>query len=70
MELKSGITLKSSPLNNDNIIIGNQSLPSKPDQGYLLEPGESIYLEISNLNKIYHKVSGADGSATIHYVGS
>ena len=71
MEIKSGITIKSSPLNNSNIMIGNKTLTQKPDQGYLLEPGESIYLEISNLKNIYHMISyGTDETATLHYVGS
>lgn len=73
MELKSGVTIKSSPTNNINIIIGNQTLQTNPSQGYLLEPGESIYLEISNLNKIYHIQDVTDQGAsnqTLHYIGS
>jgi hypothetical protein len=72
--LKSGITIKSSPNNNYNIMIGSKTLVQKPSQGYLLEPGESIYLEVDNINKIFHVVhdppAGVTLSEIIHYIGS
>jgi hypothetical protein len=74
--LKTGVTIKSSPTNNYNIIIGSETLLHQPTQGFLIEPGESIYLEVSNLNKIYHVVdkppvnTPSSLSETLHYIGS
>ena len=70
-ELKAGVTIKSSPNNDNNILIGNRTLAQRPTEGYLLEPGESIYLEIDNLNKIYHIMQGISQlPVVLHYVGS
>ena len=71
MELKGGVTLKSSPTNTSNIVVGNSSMQTNPTNGYVLEPGESIFLEIDNLNKIYHKENGTRPSnQELHYIGS
>jgi len=70
MEMKSGVTVKSSPLSSENVLIGNQGLLNSTDSGYLLEPGESIFIEISNLNKIYVKLAGTNGSANVYYIGT
>lgn len=70
MEMKSGVTVKSSPMSSENVLIGNQGLLNSTDVGYLLEPGESIFIEISNLNKIYVKLAGTNGSANVYYIGT
>jgi len=72
LEVKSGITLKLSPSSSTNVLVGNRSLNSNNLNGYLLEPGESIYLEVNNLNKIYVKCEDTSQniSATIYYIGS
>ena len=72
LQLSSGITIKNSPSSSQNILVGNQSLVNSPSNGYLLEPGESIYLEISNLNKIFARTedAGGGGNAVLQYIGS
>ena len=71
MEMRSGVTLKNHPTSEENILVGNQSLSNNDSNGYLLEPGESIFLEIHNLNKVYVKLeSSSSGSATVQYIGS
>jgi hypothetical protein len=73
MKVSSGITVKSSPNNTANVMIGNRTLTQNPNQGYLLEPGESIYIEISNLSAIYHMIdmgTPTNDTITLHYIGS
>ena len=74
LEIKSGVTVKCDPQSSANILVGNSSLVNGDTNGYLLEPGESIFLEINNLNKIYVKIagdaSGSGTSETVYYLGS
>ena len=70
LEISSGITVKNHPNSQSNILVGNQSLVNSGDNGYLLEPGESIFLEINNLNKVYTRLEGKLGNATVQYIGS
>ena len=76
LEISSGITVKNHPNSESNVLIGNSSLVNSTDNGYLLEPGESIFLEINNLNKVYTRLSGLSGpearssDATVQYIGS
>jgi hypothetical protein len=73
LQMKSGVTIKASPLNNDNILVGNQGLTTNAKNGYLLEPGESIFIEINNLNKIYVKIAGtsnSNGTNAVYYIGT
>ena len=73
LEIKSGVTVKADPNNNSNVLVGNSSLVNGDSNGYLLEPGESVFLEINNLNKIYAK-SASSGPGTsrtqVYYLGS
>lgn len=57
--LKVGVHLKSPVSNTATIYVGSRDLLTSPDSGYPLEPGESIFLEIDNVNKIYAKSSTA-----------
>jgi hypothetical protein len=74
LEMKSGVTVKSSPNSTENVLIGNLSLVNNTNAGYLLEPGESIFIEINNLNKVYIKLARTGGqqvgSATVYYIGT
>jgi len=73
LQIKSGVTLKSSSNNTGNILVGSISLTNNSSNGYPLEPGESIFLEINNLNKIYVRAetSGNDvENQTLFYLGS
>ena len=70
LEIKSGVTVKSDPKNTGMILVGNNSLVNNDTNGYLLEPGESVFLEISNLNKVYAKVDGKIANQKVYYIGS
>jgi hypothetical protein len=72
LELSTGVTVKLSPSSHVNVLIGNRNLLNNDNNGYLLEPGESIYLEVNNINKVYAKpdTNIADMPATLYYIGS
>ena len=72
MEMRSGVTVKSSPLSNGNMLIGHRGLINNTDNGYLLEPGESIFIEVNNLNKVFLRLAPGSGtsSATVYYIGT
>ena len=67
--MKSGVTVKCAT-RSDNILIGNMGLQSSQKNGYLLEPGESIFLEVNNLNKIWVVLQGNAGNASVYYIGT
>lgn len=66
--LSVGVTLKAHSTNTDIIYVGSSNLVTNSTDGYPLEPGESIYLECSNVNTIY--VRSASGSQKLSYIGS
>ena len=45
---------------------------NNPSGGYLLEPGESLYLEVNNLQLIYVRTESGGSSlgSQIYYIGS
>jgi hypothetical protein len=65
--LKTGITLKSPITNTVDIFIGN-TVSVSATTGYILSPGESIFLEVSTLASIF--VRTATATATLAYIGS
>jgi hypothetical protein len=50
-----------------DIYIGN-SLSVSPTTGYILTPGESIYLEVSSLASVFAR--SATGTAILVYIGT
>ena len=72
LEIKSGVTIKSAPSNNLNIMVGSRTLVGSQESGYTLEPGESIFLDINNLNRIFVKIdsNAGTGTAVVQYIGS
>jgi hypothetical protein len=65
--LKTGITLKSPITNTVDIFIGN-TVSVSATTGYILSPGESIFLEVSTLASLF--VRTATATATLAYIGS
>jgi hypothetical protein len=65
--LRTGITLKSPNSNSVDIYIGN-SITVSSTTGYVLSPGESIYLEVSTLGSLFAR--SASGTATLVYIGT
>ena len=51
--VKIGVHLKAPLTNTDTVYIGSSTLVTSPTGGFPLEPGESIFMEIDNPNKIY-----------------
>jgi hypothetical protein len=51
--IKIGVHVKAPLTNTDTIYIGSTTLVTTPTDGFPLEPGESIFIEIDNPNKIY-----------------
>ena len=66
--LGSGINIKADPGNNAVVYVGTQTVSRAATNGYPLDPGESIFLEISNANLVF--VRALSGSQTVHYIGS
>ena len=66
-QLRVGITLKSPATNTVDIYIGN-SLAVSTTTGYILSPGEIIFLEVSSLSTVF--LRSASGTATLAYIGS
>ena len=69
-EIKSGVTIKYVSGTGAEILIGGKTLSVSDGNGYLLGEGETIFLEINNLNKIYIKTTAADNTAVVTYIGS
>lgn len=70
LEMRSGVTVKVDPTARENVLIGDKGLLNRVDSGYLLEPGESIFIEINNLSKIFVMLAGNNGSAKVYYIGT
>ena len=51
--LKRGVKVKASIDNTDSILVGGFRLANDSNAGFSLEPGESCYLEIDNMGKVY-----------------
>ena len=65
--IKVGVTVKAKSSNTDVVYVGGSMLLTS-NLGYPLEPGESLYLECSNLNSIYCVVS--QGTQQLSYIAS
>ena len=65
--LKTGVTLKSPATNAVDIYIGN-SISVSSTTGYILSPGETIYLEVSSMGSLFAKTPS--GTATLSYIGT
>lgn len=66
--IKVGVHVKAPLTNTDTIYIGSSTLLTSPNDGFPLEPGESIFIEIDNPSKIYSR-SAAIGQ-TVTYIAS
>jgi hypothetical protein len=66
--LKSGIHIKAPLTNISTIFVGSSSLSTSSTSGFPLDPGESIFFEIDNLNKVY--ASSATSGQKINYIAS
>lgn len=62
----SGINLKASSSNTDLIYIGNSGIST--NLGFMLDPGEQLFFNIDNANKIY--VKSKSGTQVLSYIAS
>jgi hypothetical protein len=68
--LKSGITVKSPVTNKSTIFIGNSNIQQNPTSAYPLEPGESIFLQIDNLQSIWSYASINPSAQKLIFIAS
>lgn len=66
--LRVGAHLKAPLTNTQTIYVGSRDLITTPDSGFPLEPGESIFIEIDNITKLYAKAFGS--GQKIAYIAS
>jgi hypothetical protein len=66
--LTSGVHVQADPSNSGGVI-GGRSTVTNANTGYLLEPGDSIFLEIDNTNQIFAR-SKNRLSQTVNVIGS
>lgn len=62
-----GVTIKALSTNTDFIYVGNSATFSVSD-GHALDPGDTVSLNINNLNKVY--VLAASSTQTVTYIAS
>jgi hypothetical protein len=65
--LRTGITIKSPLTNVNDIYVGN-SVSVSTTTGYILSPGEVLFLEVGNTGTLF--VRTATGTSTLVYIGS
>jgi len=65
--LRTGVTIKSPSSNAVDIYVGN-SISVSSTTGYILSPGESIYLEVSTMGSLFARTASSTG--TIVYIGT
>jgi len=66
--LKSGVHIKAPLTNISTVFVGSNALSTSSTSGFPLDPGESIFFEIDNLNKVY-ALSSTSGQK-INYIAS
>jgi len=67
--ITSGVHIQADPSNTGSIVIGGRSTVTNANTGFTIEPGESIFLEISNTNQIFAS-SKNRLQQTINFIGS
>jgi hypothetical protein len=59
-----GVNVKSYPTNTQYVFIGESGFT----YGYPLDAGEEIFLEISNMNKLFAKSGGGSTVQSIYFI--
>ena len=63
----AGVNLQADPANTGNVTISSGSAVST--KGYVLEPGDSVFIQIDSLSKIYASINGP-GRQRLNILGS
>lgn len=66
--LKVGVHLKAPLTNTQTVYVGSSTLVTAPTSGFPMEPGESMFIEIDNISKIYAKSNSTGQKIT--YIAS
>lgn len=66
--IKVGIHLKAPSTNTDVVYVGGRNLLTNPNDGYPLDPGESLFIECDALGKIYARANS--GAQVLNYIAS
>lgn len=66
--IKVGIHLKAPSTNTDVVYIGGRNLLTGPNDGYPLDPGESLFIECDALGKVYARANS--GTQVLNYIAS
>jgi hypothetical protein len=64
----NGVYVSADSGNTEDILVGNTALKQNSRGGYQLAAGESVFLQVSNLNRIY--VRSVGGNQTVRCIGS
>ena len=67
--LQNGVTIKAALGNVGQVFVGTTSLQNASNNGYPLEPGEEIFISVSNASQIYLRTTNARAE-TAHVIGS
>ena len=66
--LKNGVNIQADPQNSANVLIGGRNIGTNSSVGYVLEPGDSIFLNISNTNQLYTR--SQRGNQKVNVIGT
>jgi len=68
-----GVNVKNSPLSLSSVAVGSTNLSNDQNNGFVLEPGESIFIDIDNVGKIFVRAINENRGtvlATVSYIAS
>ena len=71
--LNRGVNVKNSPLSLSSVAVGASNLSGDQNNGFILEPGESIFIDIDNVSKVFVRAidqSRGNVQAIVSYVAS
>lgn len=66
--LKNGVNIQADPQNASSVVIGGRDIGTNSSVGYVLEPGDSLFLNISNTNQLYAR--SLKGNQKVNIIGT
>tara|TARA_Y100000310_G_scaffold14762_1_gene14864 strand:- start:667 stop:1080 length:414 start_codon:yes stop_codon:yes gene_type:complete len=73
LTLEAGVRVKNHGGDGQGIMIGIAGATvggATNEMGYELRPGEEIFLEVDNLNRVVHTIATAGAGSTLAYIGT
>ena len=71
--LEAGVRVKNHGGDGQGIMIGIAGATvggATNEMGYELRPGEELFLEVDNLNRVVHTIATAGAGSTLAYIGT